>query len=169
MAVFFDAPERFVTGTIGAPGARTFFVQVRQGDRLVSVMLEKVQVRLLGERLADIIEGVRSLGETEVPELPGTARDLGPLDAPLDEFFRVGDIRIGWDRSGERIVIELADDSSDELLGVRLTLLQTQEFIDRAQRTVASGRPTCPFCAQPVDASGHICPRANGYRGALFP
>jgi hypothetical protein len=29
---------------------------------------------------------------------------------------------------------------------------------------VSAGRPACPFCSQPLDPSGHICPRANGYR-----
>ena len=31
----FDPPERFVAGTVGEPGARTFFLQARSGPRLV--------------------------------------------------------------------------------------------------------------------------------------
>ncbi|MCB1239503.1 MAG: DUF3090 family protein, partial [Tetrasphaera sp.] len=34
----------------------------------------------------------------------------------------------------------------------------------RAGALVAAGRPPCPFCGQALDPSGHICPRANGYR-----
>ena len=34
----FDPPERFVAGTVGAPGQRTFFLQAREGARLVSVV-----------------------------------------------------------------------------------------------------------------------------------
>ena len=29
---------------------------------------------------------------------------------------------------------------------------------------IEGGRPSCPFCGQPLDPAGHICPRANGYR-----
>ena len=41
----FDPPERFVAGTVGPPGQRTFFLQAREGVRVVSVALEKQQVR----------------------------------------------------------------------------------------------------------------------------
>ncbi|HLR85492.1 MAG TPA: DUF3090 family protein, partial [Nocardioidaceae bacterium] len=40
----YDAPDRFVAGTVGAPGERTFFLQAREGNRLTSVSLEKEQV-----------------------------------------------------------------------------------------------------------------------------
>ena len=40
----------------------------------------------------------------------------------------------------------------------------TREFIARAKRVVDAGRPPCPFCGQPLDPSGHLCPRHNGYR-----
>ena len=49
-------------------------------------------------------------------------------------------------------------------LRVRLTPQATRAFIDRAKRVVASGRPPCPLCGQPLDARGHLCPRHNGYR-----
>ena len=44
----FENPDRFVAGTIGEPGSRAFFLQVRDGNRIVSVLIEKVQVELLG-------------------------------------------------------------------------------------------------------------------------
>ncbi|MCW2711468.1 MAG: hypothetical protein JWP24_1662, partial [Marmoricola sp.] len=33
----FDPPERFVPGTVGEPGQRTFFLQARTGNRVTSV------------------------------------------------------------------------------------------------------------------------------------
>ena len=47
----FENPDRFLAGTVGQPGNRTFYLQARDGDRIVSVVLEKVQVALLAERL----------------------------------------------------------------------------------------------------------------------
>ncbi|HMS38493.1 MAG TPA: DUF3090 family protein, partial [Arachnia sp.] len=46
--------------------------------------------------------------------------------------------------------------------------VMAREFSGRAAVVVASGRPPCPACGQPLDGSTHICPRANGYRGPLF-
>jgi uncharacterized repeat protein (TIGR03847 family) len=46
---------------------------------------------------------------------------------------------------------------------VRLTPQATRQFIERARRVVAAGRPACPLCGQPLDPAGHLCPRHNGY------
>ncbi|MEI7777891.1 MAG: DUF3090 family protein, partial [Actinomycetes bacterium] len=45
--ILFDPPERFVVGTVGQPGERTFFLQARSGSKLVAVALEKTQVSVL--------------------------------------------------------------------------------------------------------------------------
>ena len=44
-------PRRFVAGTVGMPGERTFFLQATGGDSVTSVSLEKAQVALLADRL----------------------------------------------------------------------------------------------------------------------
>jgi len=46
----FENPDRFVAGAIGQPGSRIFYLQAREGGRITSVALEKVQVALLAER-----------------------------------------------------------------------------------------------------------------------
>jgi uncharacterized repeat protein (TIGR03847 family) len=62
----FDPPERFVAGTVGEPGARTFFLQARSGPRLVSVALEKQQVVVLAERVDELLDEVMAAGDNEV-------------------------------------------------------------------------------------------------------
>ena len=52
----FDPPERFVAGTVGPPGGRTFFLQASGDGRLVSVSLEKVQVSVLADRVNDLLD-----------------------------------------------------------------------------------------------------------------
>ena len=47
----FDPPDRFVAGTVGQPGERTFFLQVSGNGRVVTVALEKQQVAVLAERI----------------------------------------------------------------------------------------------------------------------
>ncbi|MEV0717539.1 DUF3090 family protein [Asanoa sp. NPDC050611] len=189
----FEPPERFVAGTVGPPGERSFFLQARGGGRVVSVALEKVQVALLAEKLEELLtEAARRFGvDLELPpeEPAPAASDNEPLESPVDEEFRVGTLGLAFDVDTATVVIEAIaagegeldvdeaeaeaveddDDDDDEpdedldRLRVRLTPQATREFISRARRVVAAGRPPCPLCGQPLDPRGHLCPRHNGY------
>ena len=56
------------------------------------------------------------------------------------------------------------DEEGPPLLRVRITGTAARAFAKRATAVVSAGRPPCPFCGGPLDAAGHVCPRANGYR-----
>ena len=176
----FDPPDRFVAGTVGQPGDRTFYLQASGGGRTVSVALEKVQVRVLAERLEELLETARRAGG-DIPAAAGQAlEDTAPLDAPVEEEFRVGTMGLAWDGEREQVVVEalaqteategeevepLSDaDEGPDALRVHLTPDTARAFVQRAQRVVAAGRPPCPLCGLPLDAEGHICPRQNGHR-----
>jgi uncharacterized repeat protein (TIGR03847 family) len=187
----YDAPDRFVAGTVGQPGERVFFLQAREGNRITSVACEKQQVSVLAEHLDRVLDEVlrRSSGQVNVPPATTSASDTQPLDAPITEEFRVGTMTIAWDPAIERIVIELFSNvdvdeetteaeaeaaaeaeeiEADEVFVVKITAMGAREFVARAQALISAGRPACPFCLQPIDPQGHICPRANGYRRPLF-
>jgi len=168
----FPDPERFVVGTVGMPGERTFFLQARTGASIVSVVLEKQQVAALADRMEQILSVVRG---TNLPS-PAVPDDK-PLELPIFEEFRVGTMALGWDDDAKKMVVEAYavtedevpemgedDDEGVDTLRVRLTSDQVVLFMHRARTMVASGRPACPFCSQPLDPTGHICPRANGFR-----
>jgi uncharacterized repeat protein (TIGR03847 family) len=177
----FDPPERFVAGTIGDPGNRTFFLQVRDGPRVISVSLEKVQVSVLAERLVDLLGELERRGvELGAASPPVGPLDTAGLDEPLNEVFRAGSLTLGWDGATERVLVEARavdadgeaidpddDDDEDEdgpdLLRVRLTPDLARAFAERAARVVSGGRPPCPLCGAPLDPQGHICPRRNGH------
>ena len=175
----FDPPERFVAGTVGQPGDRTFYLQASGGGRTVSVALEKVQVQLLAERVDDLLDTVER--QLDVPVAPRTTlEDTAPLDAPVDEEFRVGSMGLAWETDAAVCVIEALAQPEDEeqaaveplsedtegpdALRVRLTGDQARAFVVRALRVVAAGRPPCPLCNLPLDPEGHVCPRQNGHR-----
>ena len=181
----FDPPERFVVGTVGEPGARTFFIQARAGARMVSVALEKQQVAALAERVDELLDTVLGDGSsgTIVPAVaPLDLDDQAPLEQPIEEEFRAGTMTLSWDPGLSRVVIEVfpiseevvagpeADDDlaeepePDEVLLVRITPGAARAFALRAGRVVEAGRPSCPFCGGPIDPSGHLCVRANGHR-----
>lgn len=175
----FDPPERFVAGTVGQPGARTFFLQARSGRELVSVACEKEQVVILAERVDQLLDRVMTEGGTRgvVPAVaPQGLRDDAPLEQPIEEEFRVGTITLSWDPGAELVAIELmplVDEGQDEDLAgsvpeqvvlVRLPPGVARAFVERAGRVVSAGRPDCPFCGRPIDPSGHLCVRANGFK-----
>jgi uncharacterized repeat protein (TIGR03847 family) len=177
----FDPPERFVAGTVGQPGDRTFYLQASGGGRTVSVALEKAQVSVLAERLEELLEEVRRRGVGEVPRTaPAELEDTAPLDSPVEEEFRVGSMGLAWDTDEGKVVVEAlaqpeteADaevepmseaDEGPDVLRVVLDAAQVRAFVRRAQRVVAAGRPPCPLCSLPLDPQGHVCPRQNGHR-----
>jgi uncharacterized repeat protein (TIGR03847 family) len=164
----FDAPDRFLAGTVGAPGDRSFYLQARQGPAIVSLAVEKTQVAALATHIAEVVEG---LGDASPDEL---ARDEA-LELPIVEAFRVGALAMAWDAERGEMVIEAqpinedgayveigdAEAEGPDLFRVRLTIGAARGFARRALDLVQAGRPTCPFCGQPIDERGHLCPRAN--------
>jgi uncharacterized repeat protein (TIGR03847 family) len=177
----FDTPDRFVAGTVGAPGNRTFFLQARDGARIVSVALEKVQVAALAQRLTDLLDELERRGiEGAAAEQPLDPNG-GPLDEPINEAFRVGTLSMGWDTQDDLVLVEAReiaeaeeeaeeeeafdeeDEEGPDFLRVRLTPLAARTFVAQAVGVIASGRPPCPLCGQPLDPQGHLCPRRNGH------
>ena len=184
----FDPPERFVAGTVGEPGARTFFLQARDGARVVSVALEKQQVAALAERIDELLDEVMAEARTTavIPAVaPVGLADEDPLDLPIAEEFRAGTMTLSWDPQAERVVIEVfpvgeelvglsdAEDVEEivleeteptEVFVVRIDAGHARAFVQRTERVLGAGRPDCPFCGQPIDPDGHLCVRANGFK-----
>lgn len=173
MSAVFEHPDRFTTGTVGPPGARTFFLQAVQAGDLVSLKLEKQQVGALAQYLRGVL--------AELPVVPLAERptDLDLVE-PVLAAFVVGTLGVAYDQDADRIVlqadelvVEDEDDDdplaaeADELLATgeharfHLTRAQVLAFCDRADALVAAGRTPCPICGQPMDPAGHPCPRNN--------
>jgi uncharacterized repeat protein (TIGR03847 family) len=181
----FDPPERFVAGTVGPPGQRTFFLQARTGARVTSVALEKQQVSVLAERIDELLDELLRTEDVEgtIPAVtPVSLEDNGPLEQPIVEEFRAGTMTLSWDAESERVVVEvfpfteesvvdpgtpeeeIEEPEPEEMLVVHLPAGLARAFSKRAQAVVSAGREPCPFCGGPLDPSGHLCPRANGFR-----
>lgn len=176
----FDRPTRFVAGTVGTPGDRTFYLQAVDGARVVSVSLEKQQVAILADRLEQLLD---EIVERTGTALPAGSSDNDALAQPVDEEFRVAAMGLAWDGESGLVIIEaqapvdtpeeaeetLLEDVEDgpDALRVRLDPRDARSFVERARRLVAAGRPPCPLCGKPLDPAGHVCVRLNGYhRGA---
>ena len=164
---------------MGQPGDRTFYLQASDDTgRTVSVALEKTQVQILADRMNELLDEVAGRANTVIPP-DADVDDLEPLTAPVDEEFRVAAMGLAWDGTAEAIVVEavaasdepieeeviLSDsDEGPDALRVTITPMAARAFVARARRVVAAGRPSCPLCSLPLDPTGHVCPRQNGYR-----
>jgi uncharacterized repeat protein (TIGR03847 family) len=180
----FSRPRRFVAGTVGTPGERTFYLQAADAVRVVSVAVEKQQVAVLADRIEQLLEEVVARTGTVIPD--GGEPDADALEQPIDEEFRVGAMALAWDSESNMVVIEaqapvedtevaqetlLEDvDEGPDALRVRLDPGRARDFVARARAVISAGRPPCPLCGLPLDPNaGHICPRQNGYhRGSAL-
>ena len=175
----FEHPDRFVAGTVGAPGARTFFLQAVQGRAVVSVSLEKEQVSALADRCNDIVDMYAAVEGSE--RAAADLMDVAALDSPIEDEFRVQSMGLAWEPVRGVVVIDISDSDldvvnaalaeqgttagvPDERVRVVLTPVATRAFARRCLALVAAGRTPCPFCGMPLDPAGHVCPRSNGYR-----
>lgn len=185
MSVFyeFEDVDAFTTGAIGQPGSRVFYLQARHGKQRVAVKCEKQQVSAIAQYLR------RVLNDLPPPDDRPMSAAL-ELVEPVQEAFVLGPIGLGYDRTSDRLVVQLEefrlpddddddndadadvaddddlfvlDDDTDHDGHIRLyvTRGQAASFCERADQIVAAGRPDCQWCGHPVDPDGHPCPRMN--------
>ena len=164
----FTTPERFVAGTVGEPGERAFYLQIRTSSRLFSVAVEKAQVQAMSSRLEVMIAEIRKSNPLMMIEKLPT--DDAPLESPIDAEFQIGAMSLAWDDDSKLICVELFEleddekDSEGEVVVINISLAMAAAFSVRSKAVVNAGRLPCPFCGIPIDPRGHLCPRANGYR-----
>jgi uncharacterized repeat protein (TIGR03847 family) len=171
--------DRITAGAVGEPGERTFFIQAREGERLVTILVEKEQVELLGTSILEILATVgRETGE-------GPRSDELGLEPPLEPLWRAGRLSIGYAEERDLMLLEIeelveqdeaagdeaAEDAPTTDEGVepaRLRLWATREQMLALARhgaaVAARGRPKCRYCGNPIDPEGHMCPAMNGHR-----
>lgn len=169
----FAWPDRVVIGTVGDPGQRTFYLQVRMGKRIVSIALEKQQSAQLAEKIDEILDQLITLDGNPFSVPTSTPIELVDNDQlePVEEQFRTGVMSLGWDPTTAQIVVEaypltdidpdgpFPDDEADaaEVLRVRMPVGTARAFSKRTREVVGAGRPICVLCGQPIDADGHTC------------
>lgn len=176
-------PQRIIIGTIGQPGQREFYLQIKISGQNFSFALEKSQAAALGQRCQAIL---REIGASEGE----VVMDRLALDTPVESEFTIGVMSLLWEAATERFLLEaqaiantnptelndaideviyeeIIDDSlpgAPPILRTRFDSKLARGFVLRTEEVVAAGRPPCIFCGTPINPDGHLCPRANGYR-----
>lgn len=168
MSVFheFDEVDKFTVGTQGRPGARTFFLQIRAQGKRLAVKCEKQQAAAISQYLDKVL--------ADLP--PAEDRPIQvamELTSPVEPIFVLGPIGLGYDRSNDRVLLqleeigevdengEMIDDDDRGHIRVYITRGQAAAFAKHAGNIIESGRAECQWCAMPMDPDGHACPRMN--------
>ena len=157
----FSWPDRVVVGTLGLPGARTFYLQVRAGKQLVSIAMEKQQSAVLAEKIDEILDQLSTLEGNPFSVPAGTPIELVDNDQleAVQEQFRTGAMSLGWDPTTAQIVIEAhpiesmsSDDDESlegraneaEMLRVRIPVGTARAFAKRTREIVGCRAPAVP-------------------------
>ena len=155
----FETVTRVTTGAIGEPGKRAFYLQVRTAAELVSLAIEKDQLRALTDRLQEVFSRV------PVP-LAGKLPDM-TLEEPVAPIWRVGFMTLTYsqdEKAFEVSLVELVDEGAEPATGhFQASLVQMQALAAQATALISAGRPPCPMCGGPIDHDGGVCPRLNGH------
>ena len=171
-AIEFDPVDAIGAGAFGRPGARTFVIQARKGQAVLSVLVEKEQVALLAAEAEQFLDRI---AETH-PEDPSTLSEM-PIGGAVEEdepLFRARLIGIGFDPERSLVLLELREqaaededappaieDSEGHIARLYATRAQIRAMLANGIVAVSAGRPKCPLCDFPMDPDGHICPRMN--------
>jgi len=163
--------QSITTGYIGQPGKRVFYLQAADDSDVVTLILEKQQVEALAHGIEQFLEELRE----KFPDLGEASADYDPaamnLSVPVDPAFRVGQLGLAYDQDRDLLVLVaqgiIPDGGEpDDADSARFFATRTQMLALGAHglELVKQGRPTCGNCGQPMDPSGHFCPRSNGHK-----
>jgi uncharacterized repeat protein (TIGR03847 family) len=163
--------DHISTDALGKPGNRIFYLQGWQGERTITLIIEKIQLQTLAvgieQFLAEVQEKITTLSEASADY----NEELMHIHPPLDPLFRVGEFGLGYESESDLMVLvarELVPEGTppEEAGVVRFWCTRNQlRALARWGIEVASrGRPLCPQCGEPMDPEGHFCPKKNGHK-----
>lgn len=153
------AVDHLTVGTVGPPGERVFLLQAGQAGRLVTLKMEKTQVAALSQYLGKLLQ--------DLPR-PGHLREAPELAEADEPVWVVGTLGLTYDSAADRVLLvaeeAVGEDEVPAMARIGASREQVAALAIRGTQLVEAGRPACPLCGYPLDPSGHVCPRTNGFR-----
>jgi uncharacterized repeat protein (TIGR03847 family) len=168
MELDFNPVNHITTGAVGPPGKRVFYLQARNEQELVTLIIEKQQVQSLAIGLEEFLSALHE----RHPELPEASEEYESehmaLQEPIDPLFRVGQIGLGYDDDTDRLVLvarQLQEEGQEsEVIRFWCTRSQVRAMCAWGLEVASQGRPICGNCGEPIDPEGHFCPKRNGHK-----
>lgn len=159
------------TDAIGPAGKRVFYLQGWQDQRIITLIVEKIQIQSLALGVEQFLAEVKQ----KFPDLPDAQidfiEDKMHIHPPVDPMFRVGELGLGYDMDNDQVVLvarELISEGQEAEDGrvVRFwcTRSQIRAMSIWGMQVASRGRPLCPQCGEPMEPEGHFCPKRNGHK-----
>jgi len=167
--------DHITTDALGPKGKRVFYIQGTQGNQVVTVIAEKLQIQALAIGAKQFLEDI---GE-RFPELSEVSSEYNQefmkIMPPVDPLFRIADIGLGYNVEKDWVVLiihelipenfeTLDDDLAQEVGVIRFSCTrdQLQALSEWGLEVVQSGRKICVQCGQLEEPDGHLCVKKNG-------
>jgi uncharacterized repeat protein (TIGR03847 family) len=168
-SVDFQQANEIDSEVFGEPGHRTFRIRIRKESDTASLWIEKQQLQALCIAMRQILEEYRMPDPTILPRLP---MPTFPEQVTID--FKIARLSLSWDENNQHFAIstepQQATGSEPSSFRCEVDIPQAVAFCNLAEEIVASGRPICPLCLEPMEPSGHTCIRTNGhFKGRPIP
>jgi uncharacterized repeat protein (TIGR03847 family) len=166
-----DPVTHITTDSIGQPGQRTFYIQAWQDARVITLLVEKVQIQSLAIGLEQYLEEV----DGKYPNLPEASADYDEtkmhITPPVDPLFRVGELGLAYAPDRDMVILVAREILGDELdqeeasvVRMWCTRGQIMALCAWGLEVTGRGRPLCPQCGEPMEPEGHFCPKKNGHK-----
>jgi len=174
MEIDIDPVDHITFDAIGEPGQRVFYLQGRSGERIITLLVEKVQIQTLAVGYENFMDEL----EERYPDLPEASADYIEDDMhirpPVDPLFRVGEIGLSYDPDRDAAIlvtrqVMMEAENPDAASTVRFwcTRSQLRALCSWGIELSRRGRPICPYCGQPMEPQGHFCPKKNGHKRSI--
>jgi uncharacterized repeat protein (TIGR03847 family) len=162
--------DHITTDAIGQPGKRVFYLQGWQGEKTITLIVEKLQIQTLAVGLEQFLAEIQQKFPEIIDASTEYNEEMMHIHPPVDPLFRVGEMGLGYDSDNDQVVLiareivpEGGEASDASVVRFWCTRSQVRAMCHWGIEVSARGRPICPQCGQPMDPEGHFCPKKNGH------
>jgi len=169
--IVLDPVTHITFDAVGKPGQRTFYIQAWKEEKIVTLLIEKVQIQSLALGVEQFLDELNK----KFPQLPPAFANFDEskmhIQPPVDPLFRIGEFELGYDGQRDRIKLLAREILTEEMtredartVSFWCTRSQLRILVHWGLELTDRGRPICPQCGQPMDPEGHFCPKKNGHK-----
>ena len=173
MNIDLNPVSHITVDAIGQPGERVFYLQGKNEDQVITLLVEKFQIQTLALAIENLMSELREKMPDISPASPDYEEENMVLEVPLDPIFRVGELSLGYDPGHDLMVLIAKEvpldnpDTEDESLSeIRFWCTRSQLWaLSRWGIELASrGRPVWPSTGEPILPPGEFSPKNNGHK-----
>ncbi|MGI6740607.1 MAG: DUF3090 family protein [Brevefilum sp.] len=164
--------EHITFDAVGEPGDRVFYLQAKNPEQVITLLVEKFQIQTLALAIENLMSELREKLPDILDASPSFNEEEMTLQPPFDPLFRVGELSLGYDPQRDLMVLIAKEiplemeESVEDLSELRFWCTRSQLWaLGRWGIELASrGRPVWPSTGEPILQPGEFSPKNNGHK-----